>query len=267
MELWSLQPRTYQPRVLAPEPPAVRRALPAVHRGQRHGQTEGAKRQGNARPVYEDGRGGEAKIMAQRITVDVSGSGPLKDNLRDLVEELGGRKHTRNHGPEIMQVLGDAAEMIADRARSNAASRGVPQRVQRAIFTFNDPQKYQPMRPAALVGVRTGARYLIRKTDRYRAGSARAPKDDSLFKEWFAGGSWVSRKERGERVGVRKIALVKSAGGRLIGESLSQMFEKGTSRGIKATRYFRDAVFAVRERALKQIRDGYKLYIESVGGR
>lgn len=124
----------------------------------------------------------------------------------------------------ITKAYALAAQVVRDKARSNASSGNVPRRLHSgsrpAIFAFTDFDATVDKKRSrsSLVGVRTGAP---------------PRKDPRLYVEW------------GKR------------GGKRLGMSLARIFESGTRKGIKARRFFRSAVFATRSRVLSILTDAY----------
>lgn len=131
----------------------------------------------------------------------------------------------------ISEAFVEVSHYLRDKIRSNAAGRGVPNRVQAAVFAFTDMDKGRTSRKqrSTLVGVRKGA----------------PPRKDSrLYVEWGGHGRH-------------------GGSGANLGMSLATIFEKGTKRGIKPRRYFRDAYFSARSTILVRITAAYKSAIES----
>lgn len=125
----------------------------------------------------------------------------------------------------IVEAYKKAADLVRDKARSNAISGGVPSRLfsgaNPAIFSYADVVSATTgkRKQSALVGVRTGA----------------PPRRDmAIYREW-------GKKS-----------------GHLKGISIARIFETGTRRGIKGRRFFRSAIFATRGRVLTMLADAYE---------
>lgn len=136
---------------------------------------------------------------------------------------------------EVQNGFRAAAIVVRDKARSYAASAQVPKRLytgaRPAIFAFSDfdAARDDKRKRSALVGVRTGL-------------SHRAP-DPTLYVRWGSG----HKRRKGGSV---------ASGG--LSMSLAAIFERGTAnRRIKATRYFRSAVFSTRSAIANMLTQAY----------
>lgn len=143
----------------------------------------------------------------------------------------------------IQKAYAAAAVYVRDKARRNAQAGGAPKRLHSgarpAIFAFTDYDATRDTKRSrsALVGVRTGL-------------SAKTP-DQKLYITW---GHGVKRKKGGSV----------AHGG--LSMSLARVFESGTSRGIKARRYFRNAVFGSRGQVLSFLTKAYEAAIRQING-
>ena len=168
-------------------------------------------------------------LTSGRKTAELLGVKELERKLQEMDSfwnrATGKAAHLRR---EATVVLKQAAGIIATEARSSAASRGVPLRVQQSIFTFADPAKDRPGEHAALVGVN---------------------KQRTMI-EWTARASTSPR--------------AKAAPGTKLAMSLASMFERGTTR-MKARPYFTPAVKSMGPKALDVLAHGYKKIIEKFG--
>lgn len=146
--------------------------------------------------------------------------------LSDAVSGVTGVRSNLTAAAVISSAFKEVSEYLRDKIKSSAASKGVPNRVQAAVFAFTDLTKGKTARKqrSTLVGVRKGA----------------PPRKDSrLYVEW-------------------------NGTGKTIGMSLATIFEKGTTRGIKPTRFFRTALFSSRSYVLQRLTAAYKTAIESL---
>jgi len=145
--------------------------------------------------------------------------------LSDAVSGVAGVRANATAAAVIAAAFKEVSEYLRDKIKSAATGKGVPNRVQAAVFAFTDLSKGKTARKqrSTLVGVRKGAP---------------PRKDSKLYVEW--GGS-----------------------GKTIGMSLATIFEKGTTRGIKPARYFRTGLFSSRSYVLQRLTAAYKTAIES----
>jgi hypothetical protein len=152
--------------------------------------------------------------------------------ISDSVSGVSGVRQNTEARSIIDAGFKEVSEYLRDKIRSVAVAKGVPRRVQAAIFAFTDMSKGSTRRKklSTLVGVRKGA----------------PPRTDTaLYK------TWGGKSKRGGGFAIT------------LGESLSTMFEKGTSRGIKPARYFRTGLFASKSHILQRLTAAYKTAIES----
>jgi hypothetical protein len=183
--------------------------------------------------------------MARNVTGGTGGKRWAAEfsNLRDVQEQFNKIAASisglsgKNENPVATRILNqrwsEISEFFRDRIRAMAAARGVPRRVQAAVFAFSDIRRatygnrgregttYRER--SSLVGVRKGA----------------PPwRDDRIYVEW-----------RGT--------------GKTIGMGLATIFEKGTkNRSIKPKRYFRTAYFQSRSAVLTKLANAYR---EAIG--
>lgn len=168
--------------------------------------------------------------MRKTATVSVSGKKEIVKAVNELTEALtGGRAIAGKLG--IMWALGDAGEIVAAAAKSNARAVGAPSEVTEAIFTYRGlpPEHKAKRRPAALVGV---------------------GKQDSL-RQWRAGR-------------IPKSPRAKVAPGGAVAMSLAAMYEFGTSRR-PATAFFSNALRANRAAVRAKIQDNLRQVIARAG--
>jgi len=165
----------------------------------------------------------------KRWAVEFANLREVRARFTEISNTISGIQGVRSNAAAeriINSQFAAVSEFLRDKIRSTAAARGVPKRVQAAVFAFTDLSKGQTARKqrSTLVGVRKGA----------------PPRRDSrLYVEW-------------------------KGSGKTIGMSLATIFEKGTrDKRIKPRRYFRDAYFSARSAILTRLTAAYKQAIES----
>jgi hypothetical protein len=169
----------------------------------------------------------------KRWAVEFANLRDVQNRFNTIANTVSGIKGGRENATAsriLNEQFAAVSEFFRDRIRAVASARGVPRRVQGAVFAFTDLSRGQTARKqrATLVGVRKGAP---------------PRRDNRLYVEW-----------RGT--------------GKTIGMSLATIFEKGTkSKSIKPKRYFRDAYFASRAVVLNRLTAAYTKAIESFNPR
>lgn len=169
----------------------------------------------------------------KRWSVEFTNLRDVQSRFNTIANTVSGIKGVRENVTAsniLAQEFARVSEYFRDRVRALAGARGVPRRVQEAVFAFTDLTKGSTARKqrATLVGVRKGAP---------------PRRDNRLYVEW-----------RGT--------------GKTIGMSLATIFEQGTKdRRIKPRRYFRDAYFSSRAVVLTRLTQAYKKAIESFNPR
>jgi hypothetical protein len=213
-------------------------------------------------------RGG-AKFKAEMIGLkEVSVT--LRDLMNGIANEkdlsVGEKSAVTKLAHQMLQThLGEAAGVIRDAARTNAASSNWPAAVVRAIFKYSDLKDSERRKQrGALAGIRTGAPTRGRAAV-LRSGPTmkRRVDKDGIYIEWNAGYNMgpISRKRQR---GVRKAAS--TGGGKKIGMSLARVMESGTAHN-KATRAFRRAVLGKRQEVLNRATAGYQSVVKFIAAK
>jgi hypothetical protein len=170
--------------------------------------------------------------MARKWAVEAKNLKEMKLRFRDIGKVIDGERLTMFQAVAkgVTEAYKTAATAVRDRARYNAQAKGVPRRLysgaRPAIFSFAEfDASYDKKRNrSALVGVRTGAP---------------PRRDDRLYVEW---GNQTARK----------------------GMSLARIFESGTRKGIRPTRFFRSAIFATRGKVIAILTTAYRGAIDKI---
>ena len=207
--------------------------------------------------------GGGAKFKAEMM-----GLKETRLMLRDLMQGIANESDLSTgekaavivRAKQLLQAeLGEAAAIIRDTARSNAAAENWPAAVVKAIFKFSDLKESERKRQrGALAGVRTGAPRLGKQPD-LRSGPrmGRRVNKAGLYIEWRAGYNQGPVNRRSSRKGTT---------GRLMGMSLGRVMETGTQHN-QATRAFRRAVIAKRGEVLRRATEGYQMVVRWIAAR
>lgn len=145
---------------------------------------------------------------------------------------------------EAARIMGQAAEIVVDQARSNAQAANIPHEAMDDFYVYERQFDVDRRLPRDSVTALAGLRKHGRK-------GARA------YVKWFASTQASAGRDKTNRGKRRRDRFKLTMKGTQIGENLATMWEFGTSK-MPARPFFRPAIQQVRSTVLTAIANGYR---------